>query len=375
MATSCPTCSRVNPAEASYCYFDGIPLSGRSSGPLRAGGVPFPHPFVFPSGRSCNNFNQLVLASQENWDESRKLLGEGRWTTFLQELNRPDLAAVSRQAQGSSDPDRGLDELLAALPSEVMRAPAAHIDPASVDLGRLRPGGDARLELAISNQGMRLLWGTVRTDTEWLLLGEGQGQAQLLFQTPHETRVSIRIDGKKLRASLKPLEGKVLVDTNGGLAEAIVKVEVPLVPFPEGVLAGATAPRDIALLAKKHPREAAALFESGAVERWYQANGWTYPVEGPVGSGLGAVQQFFEALGLSRAPVVAISEQSIHQAGDPGQTLRFSLTVSTRENRPVFAHASSSQGWLIAETPVSSGTSVVLPFTIPSVPYVPSTLR
>ena len=38
--------------------------------------------------------------------------------------------------------------------------------------------------------------------------------------------------------------------------------------------------------ALRAPKEAALLIESGAVSRWYEANGWTYPVIGPTASGV-----------------------------------------------------------------------------------------
>ena len=49
MAQLCSTCSRSNPTDAVYCYFDGAILAGHSTNgaPLRAGANPFPSPFVF----------------------------------------------------------------------------------------------------------------------------------------------------------------------------------------------------------------------------------------------------------------------------------------------------------------------------------------
>src|SRR5258707_5413550 len=55
--------------------------------------------------------------------------------------------------------------------------------------------------------------------------------------------------------------------------------------------------------------------------------------QGPSSSGLGAVQQFFEALGLTPPPKVDISERSVALRGDPGQPLRHALDrKSTRLN-------------------------------------------
>ena len=89
-----------------------------------------------------------------------------------------------------------------------------------------------------------------------------------------------------------------------------------------------------------------ALFETGAVARWFAENGWIYPVQGPAGSGLGAVQQFFEALGLAKAPQVMIDRQSIALVGAVGQRLQTTLKVETPEKRPVYAHATADEPWL-----------------------------
>src|SRR5207244_10358873 len=124
------------------------------------------------------------------------------------------------------------------------------------------------------------------------------------------------------------------------------RAEVPVTPFPDGPLKGALTPRQVAERAKKDPKAAAPLFEKGAVAEWYQSNGWIYPVQGPSASGLGAVQQFFEALGLTPPPKVDINQRSIALQGNPGQQLQAALEVKAREKRPVYAHASSNQPWL-----------------------------
>jgi hypothetical protein len=106
-------------------------------------------------------------------------------------------------------------------------------------------------------------------------------------------------------------------------------------PYPDGVLAGARTPRQVAEKARKAPKEAAVLFEKGAVACWYEQNGWIYPVQGPAASGLGAVQQFFEALGLVKPPQVTISEYSVNFLGRVGGRLEHALQVQAQENRNV----------------------------------------
>ena len=97
--------------------------------------------------------------------------------------------------------------------------------------------------------------------------------------------------GRRLGAREQPLLGKLEVEAGGKTCPVLVRAEVPVEPFPEGVLLGARGMRELARKATDHAREAAPLFESGAVARWYEKNGWNYPVEGPAATGKGAVQQ------------------------------------------------------------------------------------
>ena len=67
MVQTCTRCSRANPAEAAYCYFDGIALGSHphNGGPVAVGAQAFVTPFVFPTGRACRSFDELALACQE----------------------------------------------------------------------------------------------------------------------------------------------------------------------------------------------------------------------------------------------------------------------------------------------------------------------
>ena len=115
------------------------------------------------------------------------------------------------------------------------------------------------------------------------------------------------VRGQHLRAGAKPLEAQLTIESNGGTAVVVVTAKVPVKPFPGRCAGRRDDAAQIAEKAKATPKEAAVLFENGAVGRWYKANGWTYPVQGPAASGLAAVQQFFEALGLTPPPKVQLS--------------------------------------------------------------------
>jgi hypothetical protein len=370
MAQTCNKCSRINPSEASYCYYDGSALAahGANGGPIHTGSQPFPHPFVFPSGKACHNFDQLALSCHENWKETRELMGKGFLEKFLGGLGRTDLAAAAREAARNPNADRGLDLFLSQLPTEVLREPKLAVEPTEINLGRLSSRADRQFELHLHNQGMRLLYGSVACEScLWLTLGEPPGAPRKVFQFGGELVMPVQIRGKHLRAG-KPLEGRLSIDSNGGRFTILVKAEIPAEPFPDGVLAGARSPRQLAHKAKAHPKEAAKLFENGAVARWYESNGWIYPVQGPAATGVGAVQQFFEALGLTPAPKVTVTPAAVALHGRSGAPLHFSLQIQTQENRPVYAHAVSDQSWLEVGRATLNGRTATLLGAVPRVP-------
>lgn len=373
MAQTCRQCSRSNPASAAYCYYDGNPLGTHvNGGPVRVGTQPFHSPFVFPDGLTCSSFDQLVLAHQDHWQVLLDLVREGYLQSFLSSMGRMDLALAAREASQAPDPERGLDELLTKLPNGVLESPKLRVEPTEINLGQIPAGRDHRFELYLENQGMRLLHGQITcVNAGWLSLGDNPGVPQKHFQFHGELTLPVHLRGKFLRASKRPLTARLVIESNGGNISIPVRVEVPIKPFPSGVLAGATTPRQIAEKARASPHEAAKLMESGTVAHWYEENGWTYPVPGPRASGIGAVQQFFEALGLVTPPRVDVSESAISLRGKPRARLEYILDVSCREARPVFAHATSDQPWLEVGRPKLEGRIAHIPLTVPTVPDHP----
>lgn len=349
MAQTCTKCTRLNPLEALFCYFDGQPLPGHggNGGPVHAGTRQFLHEFVFPSGQVCRSFDELALTCHDHWATARDVLHKGYLERFLGGLGRADLAQAAQEAARAPDADRGLDDFLGRLPCQVLDPPKLRVEPIEVNLGRLKVGEDRRLSLTLVNQGMRLLSGSVLVENAvWLTLGEPPGTQQKVLEFIGDMVLPVNIRGNRLAASHKPLEARLLFETNGGTVPLLIRADVPVQPFSEGVLAGAISPRQIAEKARAQAKEAAALFDSGAVARWYQANGWIYPVQGPGATGYSGVQQFFEALGLAKPPRVEISDQTVKLAGRPGATLEHTLTLRTPENRPVYATAVSDKPWL-----------------------------
>ena len=375
MAQTCSKCSRANPADAVYCYFDGFVLAGHSQndGPVAVGAQKFASPFVFPTGRQCRNFNELAVACVEDWDSARDLLAHGYLETFLGGLGRIDLVMAAKEAARFPDHNRGLDQFLNKLPSETLGEPKLCVETQDINLGLVPVGTERQFVIHLENQGMRLLYGNITCSdkTAWLTLGDTPGTMTKSIQFGHDLRLLVKVVPDRLRAGNKPLEGKLTVETNAGVATIKVRADVPVKVFPPGVLAGAKSPRQVAEKAKLKPKEAAALFEDGSVAAWYKDNGWTYPVQGPSASGVGAVQQFFEALGLTPAPKVQISERQIALKGNPGAPLRHVIRVETQEKKPVFAHGTSSQPWLEVGRAKLTGRTATINLSVPAVPNRP----
>lgn len=370
-ALTCSRCSRANPAEARFCYWDGMILAGApGSGPVQVGSAPFANQFVFPNGQACRNFDQLALACQQQWGEAVKLLKQGFLASFLGGLGRLDLAAAAQEAAAFPDPERGLDQFLARLPSQLLQAPILKVEPKEINLGIIPMGADKTLKLKLSNHGMRLCYGTIVSDSKWLTLGDGQGQDNKIFQFVSESALGLHVRGQHLRAGNKPLEGNLVIESNGGNLTIAVRAEVPATPFPEGMFMGALAPRQIAEKAKAKPLEAAPLFERGVVARWYASNGWPYPVQGPTVPGIGGVQQFFEALGLAKPPKVELKTPSISLRGDGGATLQATIEIAAAERKVVWAYALSDQPWVDVSR-WKAGKVAVITVNIPRVPNRP----
>jgi hypothetical protein len=372
----CRTCKRVNPVEAVFCHYDGAtleghPANGRPAPSTPGGQRPFHSPFVFPSGRSCRTFDELVLTCEASWAEARDLVRQGFLVGFMGGLGRADLAQAAQQAAGAADPDRALDEFLGKLPCSARKPRKLEVRPPEIDLGRLPRDHDYRVYLDLANAGMGLVSGTISSDCDWLMVGDGAGSAEKLIQFRDTARVPVRVISRNLRAGAKQLEGRLTVETNGGTVVIVVRADVPVKPFPSGVLAGALTPREVAQRAKANIKGAAPWFERGEVEQWYRDNGWIYPVQGPAFSGIHAIQQFFEALGLVVPPKVEINVSSITLRGAPGAKLDDEIEVSAEEKKPVFAHGVTSTAWLQVDRAILSGRTARIPVRVPSVPDKP----
>ncbi|MBI2805743.1 MAG: hypothetical protein HYX68_12255 [Planctomycetes bacterium] len=325
-------------------------------------------PFVFPSGQSCRDFDEFALGCQDQWEFAVDLLQSGFFQQFFSNMGRLDLARFAQESAGFPDRERGLDQFLSRLPIKSVPPAKLSVRPTPLNLGTLQVGQEGHVDLILENTGGRLIFGTLAASVPWLSVSDTGEQKVFQFRTTATIKIGVK--GLHLRAGMKPIEGDIFIDSNAGSIKVPVQATVPITPFPEGVLAGSLSPREIAEKARKHPREAAVFFASGLVHQWYAWNGWIYPVEGPPSNGLAAVQQFFEALGLAKAPKVYVTEQQIEVKGAPGAVLKRTLQVRSDEARPVFAHATTTTSWLVAKPGIVQGNVVTLPLeiTVPSAP-------
>ncbi len=106
---------------------------------------------------------------------------------------------------------------------------------------------------------------------------------------------------------------------------------------------------------RANPRAAAPLVEDGSVAAWFEANGWTYPVIGPAVRGIGSVQQFFEAMGLARPPMMVLSQSEVTLEATSAQPIRGSVVLRTPEKKWVYAEVRSDVAWLRPLAPIFSG--------------------
>jgi hypothetical protein len=368
MTLACPRCARSNPDDAQYCYHDGICLvGGQASGALNLAQVPFATPFCFASGDACCNFDQFALGCHAHWDETWTLLNDELLKLFLAHNGRLDLCRVADEARAHTDPDQGVDYFLAHLPAVNLLPPTLRVRPERQDFGALRPGQDLAFDLELCNDGHRLIVGHVSAECPWLQVeGAAPGQP-LLVQFSQGQTVRVHVVGRLLTAGVQERVGRLLVYTNGGEQTIEVACTVPVVPFPDGIFGGCLSPREVAKRARQFPEEAAYLFGDGTVAAWYHANGWTYPVDEAPATGKAAVQQFFEALGLTTPPRVWLDTEGVQLCGAPGELVQTRIQVHSDERRPVFAIGRSATPWLrvVGNTAFGNRATVTIEANVP----------
>jgi hypothetical protein len=351
-ALLCPRCKHTNPGEAVFCYFDGAELRPMHGGRATPGQLL--HDFVFPSGRRCRTFDEFVQGCQYEWDDARDLLKNGTFAQFLGGIGRMDLAQTARETQTQANADIALHTFVSRLPATQVQGPRLEITPRRVALGKLRVNEKKQLQLKVQNSGKGLLRGTltIPEGDDWLRLEDGRRQCSVM--TARDQQITVEIDTEGL-AGPQAYSSKLTVITNGGVVEVPIRFDLVASPFAAGPFQGIGSPREMAERMRAQPKAAVPYLENGDVQRWFEANGWTYPVTGPLAKGVAAVQQFFEGMGLSKPPAVQLSREEVSFFLTPGDLTTADVAITTTSKKWVYAHAESDVPWLKVTTPSVGG--------------------
>lgn len=348
----CPRCRRANPGEATFCHHDGAELRAVVSVSARGGELG--REFIFPTGRRCRTYDDLVRGCSEEWNAAREMLRQGGLRQFLAGVGRMDLARVAQDAATHPDLDIALDNFLSQLPTSDLDGPRLDLRPRRINVGKITVGESRQVQLTILNQGTRLLHGSIQVEGgDWIRPGQ-LANGLIPIKTGKQQQLTLQIDTFGLVAG-QQYTAKLTVITNGGVTEVPISMDVVAIPFPKPPLQGATSPRDLASRMKDHPKVVSPFLESGEVLRWFQANGWQYPVAGPAAKGIAAIQQFFEGLGVSKPPKIIIENAPPTLTVYAGRRLRAQLTMRTQARKWVYAQVESDSSWLTVLTPDVGG--------------------
>jgi hypothetical protein len=355
----CPRCQRSNPEVAAFCYFDGAELRSHQDGSHHRLG----QDFVFPSGRRCRTFDDFAEACRDEWPAARALLREGVFKQFFGGAGRTDLAKAAQDAMAHQDGDIALTTFLDALPVTQTSAPKIDINPRRLLLGNLLAGEQRQLQIIVSNQGHGRLQGTmtVTEGSDWLKIS-GADASQCAIATGaasapdarSEQKIALQVDTRGLPAG-GTFGAKLTVITNGGVVEVLARMELVAQPFTKAPFQGAKTPRDMAERMRKLPKAAGPLLESGDVSRWFTSNGWNFPIRGPQAKGVAGVQQFFETMGLSKPPVLQVSQEDVRVVCTYPEAVRSQLVLQTAAKKWVYASIASDSAWLRVLTPQVGG--------------------
>jgi hypothetical protein len=355
----CSRCHRANPSEAQYCHFDGTGLRNGSDGKAPTN-TALGREFVFPSGRRCRTFDELIAGCSAEWSTARSMLQKGSLRQFLASIGRMDLAQQADRSAAHIDPDLGLDLLLGSFPAKEGTAPRLDLSPRRLHLGTIQAGDSRDLMLKVLNRGARLLHGAVEVRGEsWLQVGNdgggiGLANGKMPIKTGQQQDCPVHIETQRLPAG-QQYAATLAFLTNGGTAEVPVTFDLTPIPFPHAPLVGACTPRELAARMKEMPKQAGELLEKGEVERWFMINGWRYPVQGPSAQGVAAVQQFFEGMGLSKPPPLSVEPSLLELSCKAGGAAHGEIQLKTTAKKWVYAFLESGESWIKPVQPNAAG--------------------
>jgi hypothetical protein len=163
----------------------------------------------------------------------------------------------------------------------------------------------------------------------------------------------VQIDASALPAAGNYL-GSIHLESNGGNLD--IPVEITHVR-QAGIFQGLNirTVKELAILLKKRSSEAIGWLQNGSVRRWYEENGWNYPIKRGIAPKLAGVQQFFEATGFARPPQVRISDTDVKVVCIFPEAVTRTIELRTPEKKWVYAFVESDALWLKPAEPVVAG--------------------
>ena len=241
MPLVCRICSRVTPrmpCTAITMAWPSIATPARAV-PSPSAPVSFTTPSCSLPAADCRSFDELVLACESSWPEAEDLLHQGYLEGFLGGLGRADLARAARQAaQAPTGSEPWTTSCPSCRPARASR-PSLEVRPLEVNLAapvpRPGPAADAGPGQPRHGAGVRQHQHQLRLDQP----GRRHGQPAQAPAVPHREQRFGAHSSASACAGAKKLEGRLNLETNGGGATVVIRAEVPVKPFPSGVLAGA----------------------------------------------------------------------------------------------------------------------------------------
>src|SRR5438270_6718055 len=270
------------------------------------------------------------------------------------------MAKAAHEAMAHQHADIALTTFLDALPVTHASAPKIDINPRRLLLGNLLAGEQRQLQIIVINQGQGSLQGTmtVTEGGDWLKIeGANPRQCAIAMQDAgrqREQSIALKVDTRGLPAG-GTFGAKLTVITNGGAVEVLARMELVAQPFTKTPFQGAKTPRDMAERMRKLPKAAVPLLENGDISRWFASNGWNFPIRGPQARGVAGVQQFFETMGLSKPPLLQVSQEEIRLSCAYPDTVRSQVLLQTAAKKWVYASIASDAPWLRVLTPQVGG--------------------
>jgi serine/threonine protein kinase len=181
-----------------------------------------PAAFQFRAGDKAQNAEEWAALADKHWEDGRYFLNQGSLETWLQSMNRGDLAAqVSDLRRKFTDGDMALEQVLCLLLPK-LEQPQLVVDQVPLDFGQVERGQSQTVRFNISNPKRGLLYGTVKPLVPWMRVARPTvkclaGQSQV---------VEVTLDSSQLNEGLTVSENALEIVTYSGRANLGGRVNV-----------------------------------------------------------------------------------------------------------------------------------------------------